>query len=53
MFFQTETTGWFVVSGALVKVKDYEAGFNAEVARNNQDERIRDTFFLDERLGWV
>jgi photosystem II stability/assembly factor-like uncharacterized protein len=53
MFFQNETTGWFVVSGALIRVKEDEAGFNVKIVRNNQGERLRDTFFIDERLGWI
>jgi photosystem II stability/assembly factor-like uncharacterized protein len=53
MFFQNSMSGWFVVSGALLKVKGDGAGFDATVIRDDKAERINDVFFINEQLGWM
>ena len=53
MFFQNEETGWFAVSGALLKVKGEGVGFDATVVRKDKHERINDVFFINKRLGWI
>ena len=53
MFFQDEVSGWFVVSGALVRVKDSGNGFDLRIVRDNPGERISDVFFINEKTGWL
>lgn len=54
MQFTTDSVGWAVVSGSLVKIKKINEFYDLTVVKKSDDEfYLEDLFFLDEKHGWA